>query len=93
MSSATTSKKPQSTSPTSLSSKSNKEHPDSDTSTKQSDSKRITKEELDKMFRDAAEECAKTTHEEALKKHPWLKYYMKATPTTADQVPDLWDEI
>ena len=72
MSSATTSKKPQSTSPASLSSESNKEHLDSNAGTKQSDSKRITKEEMDEMFRNAAEECAKTTPEEALKKHPWL---------------------
>ncbi|KAI0896003.1 hypothetical protein F4806DRAFT_496129 [Annulohypoxylon nitens] len=95
--SSTTSKKTQSISPTSISSKSDKESPDSNastnSSTKQDAPERISEEEMDRMIRQVEEERAKMTDEEVLKRNPWIKYCREAAPVTASEVPELWDEI
>ncbi|KAI2470679.1 hypothetical protein F4781DRAFT_165308 [Annulohypoxylon bovei var. microspora] len=93
MSSATTSKKSQPTSPTSTPSTSDKKNPGSNTSTKQKDPQQVTKGEILRLFRAAREKNAKMTPEEVAKAYPWTKQYKNTTPATADQVSDLWDEI
>ncbi|KAI1374355.1 hypothetical protein F4677DRAFT_425873 [Hypoxylon crocopeplum] len=94
MSSTTESKKSQASSPDpKTSQKSDKKDPGSDTTTEQKESKRITREELDRLFRKARELNANMSPEEELKAYPWVKYCNEAVPATADGVPDLWDEI
>ncbi|KAI1397881.1 hypothetical protein F4819DRAFT_59656 [Hypoxylon fuscum] len=93
MSSATTSKKSQSTSSTSTASMSDKENPGSNDSTKQKDSKEVTHKGFLEAFREAHEKISKMTPEEKAKNSPWLERFKDATPTAAEEVPDLWDEI
>ncbi|KAI6093233.1 hypothetical protein F4821DRAFT_222485 [Hypoxylon rubiginosum] len=93
MASATTSRKSQSVSPTSTASMSDKENLDSNVSTEQKDSKEVTHKGFIELFREVEEKEAKMSPEEKAKIRAWPESFKAATPTTADQVPDLWDEI
>ncbi|KAI2640816.1 hypothetical protein GGS26DRAFT_539905 [Hypomontagnella submonticulosa] len=108
MSSATTSKTSQSTSPTSTTSEksqptsstsaasmSDKENPGSNASTKPKGSEGVREvPSYHDVFRKAEEELAKMSPEEIAENFPWPEHFKNATPTPADQLPpDFWDEI
>ena len=72
MSSTKASRKSQSTSPTSTTSMSDKENPDSKVGDKQKDLKEVKPKGLIELFREAEEREAKMSPEERAKERAWL---------------------
>ncbi|KAI0880450.1 uncharacterized protein GGS22DRAFT_193221 [Annulohypoxylon maeteangense] len=94
MPSTTESQKSQTSSPDNkISQESDNKDPGSDSNTKQKRIRSMTKEDINKLFQEAYERNSKMSPEEEAKAYPWLKQCREAVPVTANEVPDLWDEI
>ncbi|KAI2463766.1 hypothetical protein F4781DRAFT_105974 [Annulohypoxylon bovei var. microspora] len=94
MPSTTEPQKSQKSSPdTKIPQNSDEKNPGSDANTEQKRTRSLTKEELNQLFREAREKNAKMSPEEEAKAYPWIKQCRESAGVTANQVPDLWDEI